>query len=219
MRISVAGQGEQRTTPEEAVLHLGVGFDGTTRESVLRDTTDVHERISAKAEHAVDSGAVRVWHAQTVRVEPYERRPDESSDPEVRYRSNADLWITFTDVDALGEWIVEIGNTTGASIAGVTWKLTDETETRLTDRARELAVEDAIKRAATYAKAAGRSASPALVGLYEPGLRPAGGAGPDGAEPATMLRGRAAGTPQPVLTLTPADITVRASVTADFDVA
>lgn len=217
IRISVTGEGEQSLRPEEAVAHLVVGFEGTARASVLRDTQIAHARVSTDAASFVDDGAARDWTAQSVHVGPYPVYRDGQEVPETRYRAHARIAITFVDIDALSAWVSDIGDVSGVTVGHLAWQLTDETEQRLRRRARELAVEDAISRAAVYARASGRAGVPALVGVYEPGLRP-GGSGPgDGGVAGAPMMARGSGGEAPGLQFSPEDIVVRARVTADFD--
>lgn len=217
MRISVTGTGEERHAPEEAVVSLSAGFDGPSRAAVLRDTAELHERLSTEATARRDDGSIRRWSSDRVRIEPFRYLADGASDPTTWYRGAASFELVFdADGDALGAWLSEVGSRDGVAVTAVDWRLTDETRNDLLDRARTAAVADAIARAAVYARAAGAVSTPRLVAIFEPGLRSADAGPIPGAPAVAMARGGAHG--GPTIDLHPRPTVVGASVTADFEV-
>lgn len=217
--ISVTGHDELRHPAERGSLQLEVSVQSPDRERAVAQATRLHHEVVQEAEGFVGSGAATRWSSDQIAVWSAERwTSDDASRQEkkkhVRYHVAAvSVTVRFQDFSALGEWAVQRGSVDGCSIVGVDWALTEETRSTALRTTRTGAVRDARSRAEAYAAAAGFSGVE-LVALYEDGLRPQ--AAPGAGVMMAASRGFAGGGGGPSVELRPADITVSATVTADY---
>ena len=217
--IAVTGTVELHHPAERGTLRLAVSWEAADREVAVGRVTALHADVVREAKGFVAGGAATWWSSEGIAVWSAEKwTSDDTSEQEkkkrVRYHVAAvTVSVKFRDFAALGDWAVRRGSVDGCSVSGVRWALTDATRTALVLRARTGAVHDARSRAEAYASAAGLSGLE-LVALFEQGLRPH--VTPDFSGAATMGRSGAAGGAGPTVELRPEDITVSASVTADY---
>lgn len=217
--ISVTGHDLLRHAPERGSLQLAVSFQSSVRERAVTLVTALHDEVVREADGFVDSGAATRWSSEQIAVWSAEKwTSDDSSTQEkkqlVRYHVAAvSVTVRFQDFAALGEWAVQRGSVDGCSISGVDWALTDDTRSALLLKTRTGAVQDARSRAEAYAAAAGYSGVE-LVALFEEGLRPQ--TAPGAGVMMAASRGSAGAGGGPSIELRPEDITVSATVTADY---
>ncbi|MEP7766114.1 SIMPL domain-containing protein [Sanguibacter sp. 25GB23B1] len=217
--IAVTGHDSLHHHPERGSLQLAVSFESSDRERAVALVRTLHDEVVREAQGFVDSGAATRWSSEQIAVWSAEKwTSDDTSTQEkhqlVRYHVAAvSVTVRFQDFAALGEWAVRRGSVDGCSISGVDWDLTDDTRSALLLTTRTGAVRDARSRAEAYAAAAGFSGVE-LVAMYEEGLRPH--ASPGAGVMMAASRGSAGVGDGPSVELRPADITVGATVTADY---
>ncbi|QJU53834.1 SIMPL domain-containing protein [Herbiconiux sp. KACC 21604] len=216
--ITVSGSNEQHHNPELAVVRIGVGFEGSKRDSVLAATRAAHESLTGSLESLRDEdhGPVRVWHSEDIRV--WGQRPwsQDNQRLPVEFHSAVFVDAEFDDFEALSEWIDVVAVREGIAVDGITWSLAPETDAVVRAEARRAAVADAVAKAEEYAAALGLDEiSP--VSIADAGLLDdARGAGGGGQAPRAMaLMAKSAPTPGGI-ELRPATIVVEASVHARF---
>ncbi|WP_368499460.1 SIMPL domain-containing protein [Herbiconiux sp. A18JL235] len=215
--ITVSGSNEQRHNPELAVVRIGVGFEGSKRDSVLAATRAAHESLTGSLESLRDEdhGPVRVWHSEDIRV--WGQRPwsQDGTRLPVEFHSAVFVDAEFDDFEALSEWIDVVAVREGIAVDGITWSLAPETDAVVRAEARRAAVADAVAKAEDYAAALGLDEiSP--VSIADAGLLDdTGSSGGAPAPRAMALMAKSAPTPGG-MELRPAAIVVEAVVHARF---
>jgi uncharacterized protein YggE len=182
--ITVAGSSRLRRNPERARVRIGVGFEGSKRDSVLAATRAAHESLTGSLESLLDeqSGPVIVWTSEEVRV--WGQRPwsQDGTRLPVEFHSAVFVDAEFDDFEALSEWIDVVAAREGIAIDCIDWLLSPETEQELRAEARRGAVTDALDKAHEYAEALGLGEITALE-VADPGLLGAVGGSPAEAAP------------------------------------
>lgn len=169
--ITVAGSSRVRRNPERARVRIGVGFEGTKRDSVLAATRAAHESLTGSLESLLDeqNGPVIVWSSEEIRV--WGQRPwsQDGTRLPVEFHSAVFVDAEFDDFEALSEWIDVVAIREGIAIDGIDWLLSPETEHELQTEARRNAVVDALDKAHEYAEALGLGEVTPLA-VADPGL-------------------------------------------------
>jgi uncharacterized protein YggE len=215
--ITVAGTGRISRTPERAKVRIGIGFEGSKRDSVLAATRAAHESLTGSLATLLhpDGGPVIDWTSEDVRVwgqRPYS--PDGARLP-VEFHSAVFVDAEFDDFEALSEWIDVVSTGDGIAVDGIEWRLAPGTEAELQREVRQAAVQDALTRAREYADALGLDAVVPLS-LSDPGLLDDPAAGSQGsARMLAMAKSSGGGG----MELRPSAIVVEASVHARFSAA
>jgi uncharacterized protein len=208
--ITVAGSHRVVHDPERATVRVGIGFEGSKRDSVLAATRAALDSLAGSLGAILDeeAGPVVSWHAETVRVwgdRPI--GPDGTRLP-VEFHSAVFVDAEFSQFDALSEWVDVVSARDGIAIDGIEWMLAPATERELTSEARRGAVADALEKADEYAAALGLGElTPVAVadpGLLHSGATPAVGY-------SATARAAAGG-----MELRPASIAVEATVHVRF---
>jgi uncharacterized protein YggE len=177
--ITVAGSSQLRRNPERAQVRIGIGFEGSKRDSVLAATRAAHESLTGSLESILDEhdGPVRGWHSEDIRV--WGQRPwsQDGARLPVEFHSAVFVDAEFDDFEALSEWIDVVSIREGIAIDGIEWSLSRETEEALQSEARQDAIADALTKAREYAGALGLGDLTA-ISISDPGLldNPAGNA-------------------------------------------
>lgn len=215
--IVVSGHAEQRHPAERGTARINVSCEASTRGEALAAATRIHSVIVGDATRFVDSGDATKWIAEQVwarSAEKYANSDQPSQERQIIHYAEAStsMSVTFADFDVLGEWLAVVGAREGAVVNGISWSLTDSTRTALDRALRILAVADARERATAYAEAAHLTLGD-LVAIYEPGLRPYSTA--QGGE-MVFARSMAMDSSAGAFSLSPEDILVSASISADF---
>ena len=169
--ITVAGHGRLRRNPERARVRIGVGFEGSKRDSVLAATRAAHESLTGSLESILDevNGPVVNWHSEQIRV--WGQRPwsQDGTRLPVEFHSAVFVDAEFDDFEALSEWIDVVAIREGVAVDGIEWLLSRETEAVLHTEARHEAIADALTKAREYADALGLGEIAALS-ISDPGL-------------------------------------------------
>ncbi|MCS5721336.1 SIMPL domain-containing protein [Herbiconiux sp. CPCC 203407] len=189
--ITVAGSSRLRRNPERARVRIGIGFEGSKRDSVLAATRAAHESLTGSLETLLDEqhGPVIVWSSEEIRV--WGQRPwsQDGTRLPVEFHSAVFVDAEFDDFEALSEWIDVVAIREGIAIDGIDWLLSPETEHEVQSEARRSAVVDALEKAHEYAEALGLGEVRALA-VADPGLLESSAIAPLGA-PEMMALGRA----------------------------
>ncbi|MFB2584167.1 SIMPL domain-containing protein [Herbiconiux liukaitaii] len=169
--ITVAGSSRLRRNPERAKVRIGIGFEGSKRDSVLAATRAAHESLTGSLETLLDEvdGPVLVWTSEEIRV--WGQRPwsQDGTKLPVEFHSAVFVEAEFDDFEALSEWIDVVAIREGIAVDGIDWRLSPETEHELQSEARRGAVQDALEKAHEYAEALGLGGVTALS-VADPGL-------------------------------------------------
>lgn len=219
--ITVQGSHTAWFDAERATLHASAAFDGPKRDEVFARATDAAAAVTAIITplHDAAAGPVTWWSSDRVNV--WSERPwnhDGKRLPLV-YHATIGVQAKFRDFEALSRVIEQLAVLDGISLGAIAWDLTDERRTAVTDEVRREAVADAVRKAGTYASAAGVGA-PAVIAIADPGmLGDASSGGSGGYAPMERMAFKAqamdAGGGSP-LTLTPEQIQVTSSVDVRF---
>jgi len=214
--ITVRGSYSAFEQPERATVRATLGFEGPKMQPVydrvVRDLEAVKASIAPL--HDPDHGPVTWWSTKHVRT--WANRPwnqDGKQLPLVHHAS-VGVEVKFRDFAALTRWVGNhVEHTTGFSLDGVEWALTEKRKQELTRQVRKSAVQDAAARAQEYADALGlgpvRPIALADAGMLGEGLHPTARA-----EAAFMRAQAADGAAE--LALSPADVEVTAVIDGRF---
>jgi uncharacterized protein YggE len=214
--ITVQGSFESFHPAERATVHVGVGFEGPDRETVVAGTTRATQALVAGIQdrHDPERGPVTWWASDRIRV--WSTRPfhDKGEQLPLVHHALTATRAKFRDFEELARWVERAATHHGVRIDGIDWALTEATRTSTIADVRRRAVEDARAKAQEYAAALGLSGL-TCVALADPGMLGdqvhGGGGGPVG-----FARVGSAGADAGGLELTPEDISVSASVDARF---
>lgn len=214
--ITVHGSFETFRPAERATVHVGVGFEGSKRESVVTETTKSTQALVAGIvdRHDPEHGPVTWWASDRIRV--WSSRPfnDKGEQKPLVHHALTSTRAKFRDFEELARWVERAATYPGVRIDGIDWALTESTKQSLIADVRRRAVEDARAKAEEYAGALGL-AELSCVALADPGMLGdqvhGGGGGPVAFARAASMKADAGG-----LELTPEDIAVSASVDARF---
>ncbi len=217
--ITVRGSFTAYLPPERGTVRATIALEGPAikpvYDQVVRDLEAV--KASVAALHDPDRGPVTWWSTQQVRT--WANRPwnkDGKQLPLVHHAS-VGVEVKFRDFAELGRWVSHhVATTSGFSLAGITWALTEKRKQETTRDVRVRAVKDAARRAQEYADGldlgAVRPVAIADAGMLGEGLSPSGGGG----QPFLRAAAAPAGGGGPELELLPEDIEIAASVDARF---
>ncbi|MDO9398551.1 MAG: SIMPL domain-containing protein [Herbiconiux sp.] len=219
--ITVVGTARLRHDPERARVRIGIGFEGSKRDSVMAATRTAHESLTGSLGTLLDptAGPVVSWHSEDIRV--WGQRPwsQEGTRLPVEFHSAVFVDAEFDDFEALSEWIDVVAIRDGVAVDGIEWLLAEGTDTQLVAEARRGAVQDAVAKAREYATALGLG-DVHPVSLADPGLLEGGAGGGDGPQARfAPLMAKAGGAPGGGIELKPDEITVEVSVHARFSAA
>ncbi|CAD6000907.1 SIMPL domain-containing protein [Agreia sp. COWG] len=215
--ITVTGTASMHRSPERATAALTLGFEGEDKESVLELTKQLHAEVSGglRALHDPVADAVTRWSADQVSV--WGQRPWSPDGTRLApvYHATTRVTARFRDITALATWVDTVALKDGVTVDSVTWSLTATTDAALVADTQANAIRAARSKAEGYAAALGLSHVRALA-VADPGMLTNGEAG---GPPVGALRlmshemGKSSG---PAFDLTPADITISATVDARF---
>ena len=214
--ITVHGSFETFRPAERATVHVGVGFEGPKRESVVTETTKATQALVAGIvdRHDPEHGPVTWWASDRIRV--WSSRPfnDKGEQKPLVHHALTSTRAKFRDFEELARWVERAATYPGVRIDGIDWALTESTKQSLIADVRRRAVTDARAKAEEYAGALGLS-EVSCVALADPGMLGdqvhGGDSGPVAFARVGSMKADSGG-----LELTPEDIAVSASVDARF---
>lgn len=212
--ISVVGEASRFVRAERAMARVSVQHESEDRAAAVEATAAVHAELTREAEAHVASGSASRWQTEQVWVSTIQRYLKDSDTSIPVQVARVSLSVRFSDWEALSDWVTRISARDAVSVDGIDWVLTEAKERAVLSAVRVDAVHDARARASAYAGAIGHERI-SLEAVYEPGLRPSGGEpGGSGMSPRMMKASFAdAGAS---IELSPPELEVSASITADF---
>lgn len=210
--ISVRGTAQRRVTPELAVVSVQVRADGADRATVTRRVAQSSDVVRARLTSLEEGERLVRWSSE--RAYFWSNRPwnkDGRQLPAVHHGTVA-FRATFDDFAELSGWIGELAEMDEIQVDGVSWRLADDTRSRVERETAAEAVGVALERARAYADALGYGeVTPVEIADNDMLSRDA----PQPFASAMMARGAAAAAPPPV-ELEPEDIVVSATVEGRF---
>lgn len=216
--ITVQGTHIAWCDAERATIEISVSFDGPKRDEVFASATEAAAEVTSEITKLHDpvAGPITWWSADRVNV--WSARPwnNDGKQLPLVYHAAIGIRAKFGDFEVLGSFVETVAAVEGASIGAITWDLTEDRRVAVTAEVRQLAVEDAIRKAATYASAAAVG-KPSVIAIADPGmLGDGGGSGPAPIERmAFRAQAMDAGGGAP-LVLSPEQIQVSTSVDVRF---
>jgi uncharacterized protein YggE len=209
--VVVRGEGEVRTMPDLATLHVLVEGVALSRDEAYAE--------AARAAGAVDvvlqaeAGALgRVMTAALV-VQPRTRWQNGQS-VRIGWKAYRATLLEVRALERLGDLLAQL-TTAGADISDLTWEL--DVSNAAYDEARGQAGQDARRRAERYASTLGIKLG-GIAWIAEPGLRLGDNQYPRGVAMAAAPRAMAAA-PDQTIDVAPEEVTVTASVEVGFAIA
>jgi hypothetical protein len=169
--VTIAVEGTHRLTlpAERGILALDVAAHGPDRDDVVARHAQLHNEIAGLARARRDAGAAAAVEVGSpwAWIDAPSGGPDGQTAPVHHVTST--IAITFTDLVALAEEVSRFAARAEVGVQPVRWELSDDSREGLLDAARGLAVQDAVRRARSYAEAIlpGADAEPALVSIAE----------------------------------------------------
>ena len=213
--ITVQGTFDAFHPAERATVTVSIGFEGPEARPVVAQTTQGTSALVAGIveRHDPERGPV-TWYA-TDRIRVWANRPfhDKGVQNPLVHHAQTTTRAKFSDFEELARWVERAAVHPGVRVDGIEWALTERTKADTVAEVRTRAVEDARRKATTYAEALGL-ADLRCVAVADPGMLGDHGSG-GGATPLAYSRAAAAeGTGG--LSFTPEDIAVSAAVDARF---
>ena len=218
--ITVQGTASDWFDAERATVNVTVSHDGPKREPVFEATTTVGAQVTAALKELEAAHAITRWSSDRVSV--WSNRPWNNEGKQLApvYYAALAASARFQDFDALSAFVEQFATVTGVTIASISWDLTEEKRLAVTTEIQTKAVQDAVVKATTYARAGGLT-TVTPVAIADPGML--GDASSGGGGPQPMARGGSAKMMMAMdtqggsqLTFTPDKIEVSAAVDARF---
>ena len=214
--ITVQGTHDAFHPAERATVTVTVGFEGPERTAVVASTTRGTTALVAgiAARHDPSDGPV-TWHA-TDRIQVWSNRPFNNKGEQLPlvHHAQTTTRAKFRDFDDLARWVEGAARYPGVRIDGIEWALTEQTKQATVASVRTRAVEDARRKAETYAGALGL-AELHCVAIADPGML-GDHSNASSREFASYSRAAKADGDAGGLAFTPEDIAVSATVDARF---
>ncbi|WP_309069655.1 SIMPL domain-containing protein [Microbacterium sp.] len=177
--VTITVEGTHRLTQraERGVLALDIAVHGEDRDDVVRRHAHVHGELADVARQRREAGVAVGFEVGSpwAWTDGPGAGPDQRSTP-VHHLSST-ITITFTDLAALAADVAAFAARADLGVQPVRWELSDDTREGLLDAARGRAVQDAVRRARSYA-AAIRPDGPAEPVLTSVSERQMHGGGP-----------------------------------------
>ncbi len=172
------GVGESQGVPEEARISLGITAKGKTVEEVRNQTNTVSNRLTEELkklgieEKRIKTSSYNIYPEYTqdiIRPTLFPIAMDSSSTPEngiSGYTANITLDVTADTIEKANKAIDSATKLGINQIGGVQFVISDETREKLTDKARNDAINKAKEKAQRIAKAAGLKLGK-VINIYE----------------------------------------------------
>jgi uncharacterized protein YggE len=216
LEVTVRGEADRRYPAERAVVSLGLTVEGADKQRTFDEAVALQEPIAAQLRELVERQAVTTWSSDQVRI--YAHRPwldgDRRSDPV--HTASVAVTADFTDFERLSGFVDYWSGRDGVEINGIAWDVLDRNRRGYESDIRKAAVENAVNKAQAYADAVRRGRVVA-VRIADPGML--NRSDDQVSRPLAREMKVAAftdGGGGAALQLTPADITIRVEVDAQF---
>lgn len=171
VEITVCGEAVERASAERATVTVQSRWSADTAEEALRVVSRAHAGVVDDARTHEEAGRAESWRADRVWLSHHHEWVGDDKARRLVHTANATVTITFTDFEALGTWIGQLGVEDAHEVGQIAWSLSEQTERERGRAARSRAVADALERAGDYAAAAGLG-TPAVSAIREPGTTP-----------------------------------------------
>lgn len=155
--ISVTGQGEIFAKPDRGHISVGVSAEGkTAAEALGANSEGMRKVIDALKAEGIEPRDIQT---SNLSIDPVYTTPKEGESAELAgYRASNTVSMTIRDLTKMGD-ILDSAVTLGATdVGGISFSVSDA-DKRL-DEARRAAIEDAQRKAALLAEAAGAKLGP-----------------------------------------------------------
>jgi hypothetical protein len=155
--ITITGEGEATAVPDIAWIDTGVVTEGKTAAEALAANTEAMEAVFKGLEEAgIEKRDMQTSQFSVYPVYEQMKPEDGPQTPKIGgYRVQNQLTLKVRDLDALGGILDKVVTLGSNQLSGIRFSI-DEPKP-LIDKAREAAVEDALRKAKLYARAAGVS--------------------------------------------------------------
>jgi uncharacterized protein YggE len=214
--ITVQGTFDSFHPAERATVTVTVGFEGPERAPVVSGTTQGTTALVSgiAGRHDPAHGPV-TWYA-TDRIQVWANRPFNNKGEQLPlvHHARTTTRVKFRDFDDLARWVERAATHRGVQVNGIEWALTEGTKQAAVADVRTRAVDEARRKAQTYAEALGLG-DLRCVAIADPGMLGDHSSGSGGGQ-AMYARGSAAEVGGAGLAFTPEDIAVSATVDARF---
>jgi uncharacterized protein YggE len=157
--VQVTGMGKLQVVPDTAVIQLGVQTEGKTAQAALsQNSTEMRAIMDALEKAKVPSDNIQT---QTVNLSPrYESNNATNSRTLVGFTASNIVEVRTTDLSSLGTLLDQAVTAGANTIENISFEVTNSE--KLTDQARQAAVEDARHKAEQLAKLTGATLGPVL---------------------------------------------------------
>jgi uncharacterized protein YggE len=213
--ITVQGTYDSFHPAERATVTVTVGFEGPERGAVVSGTTQGTTALVAgiATRHDPAHGPV-TWYA-TDRIQVWAERPfnNKGEQKPLVHHARTTTRAKFRDFEDLAQWVERAAAHRGVQVNGIEWALTEQTKQATVASVRTRAVEEARRKAQTYAEALGLG-DLRCVAIADPGMLGDQSSGSGGGQ--AMYSRAAAADAGSGLVFTPEDIAVSATVDARF---
>lgn len=215
VEINVRGAHSVTLPPELGTVHVTLALEGPAPEPVFRAVTAALAEVKAslEARHHAERGPVTQYSVDQVRMGSHRPWHKDGKKLPLVHSASVTVEATFADFGVLATWVASVAGVEGLSISHLGWDLTDSRRLEVERVTRQLAVQDARRRAQDYADALDLGAV-RVRSISDPGLN----------RPAPMPRAAMLAQAAPPggaeeFSLRPQDVDVAADVEATFVVA
>jgi uncharacterized protein YggE len=157
--VQVTGMGEVQVVPDTAVIQLGVQTEGKTAQAALsQNSTEMQAIMDALEKAKVSSDNIQT---QTVRLSPrYESNNSTNSRTLVGFTASNIVEVRTTDLSSLGTLLDQAVKAGANTIENISFEVNNSE--KLSDQARQAAVENARHKAEQLAKLTDATLGPVL---------------------------------------------------------
>jgi uncharacterized protein YggE len=211
VNITVRGEAEARYPAERAVVTLAAVVEAAERQQAYDQAVSVQQAVTAQLTELADRDAVLDWSSNQVSVSshrPWRDNAERSSPVQV---ARVDIVADFSDFNRLGGFIDYWASRDGVEITGIVWDVLERNRPGYEAELRKAAVDDAIRRAQSYADALRRGRVVATR-IADPGLLDSSG----GPRPYAVKLESAGVDAGGNLQLTPETVRIHVAVDAGF---
>lgn len=208
--IFVRGEAEYKQAPERATCYMSVSMEGYDKNYVHENVSSTLATLQSDIESMKNEteGPVTWYSVSNASNWSWQ------SNSGAQHRESIDVSVKFSDFTVLGNWIDSVMLREYLKLSFIRWDLTEKRKQALQVELRTKAVNHARQKAEQYAEAAGLHVT-AIKAIADAGML-GNGFGYGSTDDAFAVRAGLVGSSSENLALKPEDITVSASVDAEF---